>query len=302
MGSQKNGRRGFWRTCAEAGYIAAVVFGILLIIFGTVGNGGAEYTVCGGALLFLIFAVQVWYGFYRLFWLRPDYITDYDMSVIGRNFLSPSKRMHLFGGVELLKDGVWNESLEIFRELEEAVLSSEEKGIVSFYEAICLNRMGYSTNAAHAAADAFEKGIRPPDSLLMAARCFSAAGSSAEASEYYEKLLEIVEKDRIFPFVFIEAGREYLTGGHNDKAKKCFERALEEGTDVAAAQGGMALASLAEGKEDEACEWYRLALMYHIPDAEGFRTFSSQICTANGYAADFLETHLRERQKSAAAE
>lgn len=87
----------------------------------------------------------------------------------------------------------------------------------------------------------------------------------------------------------------FLSANLPEKSRYYFEKSIEYGLDPITSQGGLALASLLEGKEDEACERYRLALIARIGDMEGFKSYCAQICTAGGYPENFFEEHLRER-------
>ena len=57
----------------------------------------------------------------------------------------------------------------------------------------------------------------------------------------------------------------------------------------------MALACLMQNRRDEACDWYRLALLSRIEDDDGYKEFAAQICRALGLPEDYLDAHLREK-------
>ena len=292
---------------ALAGVTAAYVSSLMLIVFGIIEYGSRPehiyFIVCGAIILLCTAFVQITALFARAVpGPHSEFVTDYDRTVIGKCFSKGPKQLVFYTAICKLHDGDYNEALDDLRELKNADLSTEEKGVLGFYTSICYNSMGYPTNAGHAAAEAADNNVNIPEALLMAARSFSRAGSHAQAAESYERLLTIAEEKHIFPFIFNEMGREYLSSENPGRARYCFERALAEGLDPVTAQGGMALVCLMERKEDEACEWYRLALISRLPDTAGFREYSSQLCIAHGYPADFLDTHLREKYSTAKQE
>lgn len=278
--------------------ISNYVLSALFILYGTAGGGPAEFTVAGGAALLSGIIVQI---LYRIIpapvGVNSDFVSDYDRTVIGGCFAAGRKRQLFFNGLKNLREGEYNDAIELFREVKGIALSEEEQGVLGFYTSICYSRMGYPTNAGHAAAIAVEKDVRTPESLLMAARCFSAAGSTSSAEDYYRRLLPLAEDMNMFPFVYNEMGRLFVTANKPEDAKQCFGKAIKNGLDPVTAQAGMALACLIADEIDEACEWYRLALISRIPDSIGFKEYCGQICTAHGYAEDYLDTHLRERYR-----
>lgn len=279
---------------APSGFLMTFVLGILFVSFG-LQDDMTDFTVCGAVMLIIGTIILLTGGFRSV---RSDAaLSSYDKELISGGFRAGLKRKVLISAVEKLREGEFNDALEIFRDLKDESLTDSEQGVLSFYTAICYNHMGYPTNAGHAAAEAAEKETCLPDSLLMAARNFSLAGSRGTAEEYYERLLPIAEEKLIFPFIYNEMGKVYIADSKPEKARYSFGKAMENGLDPVTAQGGMALACLMEKKTDEACEWYRLALISGISDPEGFKRYCGQICTAHGYPEDFLETHLREKYK-----
>ncbi len=267
----------------------AVVFGVYY------GSAGAVFgglvAICGGALSVIPSIVMG-----KIDGLLSDPgLSDYDLEIIGNGFTSGKKRSMLRIAVGLLHEGNADDALSILREIKEEQLTEREEGVCSFYIAVCCNRQGYPTNAGHAAADAAEKGVMLPDSLLMAARSFFSADSIAMAEEYYERLLPIAEEEHIFPFIYNEMGRMYLMRNKPDKSGFYFNKAVENGLDPITAQGGLALVDLLEGREEEACERYRLALIANISDADNYRDYCAQVCVANGYPENFFEVTLKEK-------
>lgn len=289
---------------APAGAAVPYALGMLLLLYYifSVPSPDEAYLICGALMIFTGFFVQtlsIVTG--EIYNTVRGFLSDYDKSVIGNAFTHGSKRSDFYKALELLLAyNEYNEALDIFRDLKNQKLTDSEQGVLGFYTSICYSRMGYPTNAAQCAAIAVEKDIHLPESLLMAARNYSLAASYSSAAEYYERLVPIAEDKNIFPFIFNETGRMYLSAFKPEKSRRFFEKSLEYGLDPATSQGGLAIASLLEGKEDEACERYRLALISRIGDAEGFKAYCSQICTANGYPENFFEEHLRERCKHSA--
>lgn len=289
---------------APAGAAVPYALGALLILYYIFSDPRPDeaYLICGSLMIFTGFFVQtgslVTGGMYNTV---RSFLSDYDKNVIGNAFSHGSKRSDFYEALELLlSDNEYNEALDIFRDLKSKSLTDREQGVLGFYTSICYSRMGYPTNAAQCAAIAAEKDIHLPESLLMAARNYSLAASYSSAAEYYERLVPIAEDKGIFPFIFNEIGRMYLSACKPEKSRYYFERSLEYGLDPVTSQGGLAIASLLEGKEDEACERYRLALISRIGDADGFKAYCAQICTANGYPENFFEEHLKERYKHGA--
>ncbi len=224
------------------------------------------------------------------------FLTDYDKKIIGKAFSRGNKKFLFYEALELLiSDNEFSSALDILTDLKDRKLTDSEQGVLGFYTSICYSRMGYTTNAAQCAAIAAEKEVQLPESLLMAARNYSLSANYSLAGEYYERLVPIAENNRIFPFIFNEVGKMYISANKPEKSRKYFEKSIEYGLDPIISQGGLAIASMLEGKEDEACERYRLALIANISDSEEFKIYCAQICTANGYPENYFEEHLKER-------
>lgn len=218
----------------------------------------------------------------------------YDVQIIQKNF--PFTMWgRLSAAVALIHHGEDGEALDMLGDIKEFDLSDTQKAVAGFYQAVCYSRMGYPTNAGRCAAEAADKGVCCPEAMLMAARNFSSAGNLIQAEEYYEMLAPLSEERRVYPFIYNEMGKVYLSAQKGDKAEQAFTRALEIGFCSANARGGMALACLMQSRYDEAADWYRLALLSKIEDDDGFKEFAGQICRALGLAEDYLDTRLREK-------
>lgn len=269
-------------------YLLGIAFIIYSVIVGndTYMNCGVISIVCAAAVQMGLFIVRSGHG---------TEISDYDRSIIGSGFSYGEKKSLFLSGYEKMHEGRFDEASEDFCELKKEKLTDSEQGALGFYMAVCYSRMGYPTNAGHCACTAVEKKVHINESLLLAARSFSQAGSLTDAAECYEQLLPIAEQKMLYPFIYNEMGKMYLSSNMPQKSRECFQKALEKGLDPITAQGGLALTDLLEGRVDDACERYRLALISRITDTEGFVEYSRQICTANGYPADFFETRLRDK-------
>ncbi len=281
---------------------AMYALGVIFILYAQFGGGDDSFFISGIVMILAGLIIQSGKAVIGTApGPRSDFVSDYDRSVIGDAFSYGEKKTIFYSALENLRGGELNDALDDFRELRSRALSDKEQGVLGFYTAVCYNHMGYPTNAGHCAAEAVENDVNLPDSLLMAARNFMLAGSTGTAVEYYERLLPVAEEKMVFPFIYNEMGKLYITAEKPDKARRSFEKAISEGLDPTTAQGGMALVCLMEGNTDEACEWYRLAMISRISDIDGYKDYCGQICTAHGYPADFLETHLREKYTCAKA-
>lgn len=285
---------------APVGIIAVLEMSAFFIGAGffdkTADTAGVYYITVGVVMIIVVLAAMIGFSVCRLIpGPKSDFVSDYDRQVIGNAFSAGSKRARFFTAFELFRNDETDDALDIFRELSSKELSQREKGVLAFYTAICYNRLGYSTNAAHQAVTAADCDVQTPESLLMAARSFNLSASYSSAAEIYERLLPIAEERGIFPFLYNEMGRMYISANDPESSRKAFNKAVEFGLDPVTAQGGLALADLLEGKTEEACERYRLALIARINDTEGYKSYCADICTANGYAPDFFETSLKKR-------
>lgn len=294
----------FWGTFAKsapAGLLAVWLLSVLLIVSG-ITDSNAYYITAGAVMIGSSAIVQIMVLLSMAFpGLRSDFVSDYDREVIGNAFAAGGKKRLFFEGFELFRSDENEDALECFRELCGKSLSDREKGVLAFYTAICYNRLGYSTNAAHQAMIAADNGVQVPEALLMAARSFNVSASYSSAAEVYERLLPIAEERGLFPFLYNEMGKMYISANDPVHSRQAFDKAVEMGYDPITAQGGLALVDLIEGKEDEACERYRLALIARISDTEGYKDYCADICEANGYPKNFFEEHLKERYRSRAA-
>lgn len=290
--------RHFFEKSAPAGLIAVWLLAFMFIIRG-VFDGDTEHITTGTIMLAAAFSaiVQIVVIISMLIpGIKSDFVSDYDREIIGKAFASGKKKRLFFEGFELFRNDENEDALESFRELcNKDSLTDREKGVLAFYTAICYNRLGFSTNAAHQAVIAADNDVQTAESLLMAARSFNMSASYSSAAEVYERLLPIAEERGIFPFLYNEMGKMYLSANDPVHSREAFDKAVEYGLDPVTAHGGLALVSLLEGKEDEACERYRLALIARISDTDGYRDYCAQICTANGYPENFFEEHLKAR-------
>lgn len=278
------------------GLSAAVsyVLGIIFIIAGCVSDEKVYYS-CGFITIAGALFVQLCSGIYSAVAGHLPQIPEYDMEIIGNGFISGRKKALFRSGFGKMHEGDFDEALEDFCELKCEKLTKREEGALGFYMAVCYSRMGYPTNAGHCAATAVDNNVHIYESMLLAARSFALAGNTSEAADYYEKLLPYAEEKKMYPFIYNEMGKMYLSANDPENSRKYFSQAADKGLDPITAQGGLALVSLLEGKETEACERYRLALIARISDTDGFKEYCAQICVANGYPEDFFEAHLRER-------
>ena len=292
----------FWdvfKKSAPKAHLLVLLLAVLLIASGTYEDA-AEFVITGVVIICLSAAVQIPEVLSMFIpGSRSDFVSDYDREVIGKAFASGEKKRLFFEGFELFRNDENEDALEYFRELCNKDLTDREQGVLAFYTAICYNRLGFSTNAAHQAVTAADKGVQTAESLLMAARSFNMSASYPSAAEIYERLLPIAEERGIFPFLYNEMGKMYLSANDPVNSRKAFDKAVEYGLDPVTAHGGLALVSLLEGKEDEACERYRLALIARINDTEGYKDYCAQICAANGYPENFFEEHLKAKYHKA---
>lgn len=292
----------FWdvfKKSAPKAHLLVLLLAVLLIASGTFEDA-AEFVITGVVIICLSAAVQIPEVLSMFIpGSRSDFVSDYDREVIGKAFASGEKKRLFFEGFELFRNDENEDALEYFRELCNKDLTDREQGVLAFYTAICYNRLGFSTNAAHQAVTAADKGVQTAESLLMAARSFNMSASYPSAAEIYERLLPIAEERGIFPFLYNEMGKMYLSANDPVNSRKAFDKAVEYGLDPVTAHGGLALVSLLEGKEDEACERYRLALIARINDTEGYKDYCAQICAANGYPENFFEEHLKAKYHKA---
>ena len=280
---------------APAGLLAVWLLSALLMASGFSDNN-ADHITTGAVMILTSVIVQVIIAILKFFpGINSDFVSDYDREVIGKAFASGEKKRLFYQGFELFRNDENEDALEYFRELCSKNLTDREQGVLAFYTAICYNRLGFSTNAAHQAVIAADKGIQTAESLLMAARSFNMSASYSSAAEVYERLLPIAEERGIFPFLYNEMGKMYLSANDPVHSREAFEKAAQYGLDPVTAHGGLALVSLLEGKEDEACERYRLALIARINDTEGYKDYCAQICAANGYPENFFEEHLKAK-------
>ncbi|MGN1101536.1 MAG: tetratricopeptide repeat protein [Huintestinicola sp.] len=286
---------GIFEKSAPAGLLAVLLLSLLIMVSG-ISDNNAEYITAGAVIILAAAIVQLIVVISKLIpGIKSDFVSDYDREVIGRAFSSGEKKRLFYEGFELFRNDEIEDALEYFRELCSKDLTDREKGVLAFYTAICYNRLGFSTNAAHQAVIAADNDVQTAESLLMAARSFNMSASYSSAAEIYERLLPIAEERGIFPFLYNEMGKMYLSANDPINSRKAFDKAVEYGLDPVTAHGGLALVSLLEGKEDEACERYRLALIARINDTEGYKDYCAQICTANGYPENFFEEHLKAK-------
>lgn len=280
--------------------VLTVFYGLALfiILYGAF-SGEREVGMAAGGCLAVLAVIQLLTAAGLLCPLSRYFIgmPSYDTELIKKYF--PFYQWNrVYDAVSMIHHGEDSEALELLGELKDSAGGELSVAAVGFYQAICYNRMGYPTNAGRCAAEAADKGICLPESMLMAARNFYMAGSLSQAREYYEKLLPLSDENRVYPFVYNELGRVYLSSDMGEEAEKAFGKSLEIGFSPTVAEGGLALACLLQKRFDEAGDWYRLALMSRIEDDDGFKEFAAQVCRACGLEEDFLDVHLRKKYGS----
>ena len=214
---------------------------------------------------------------------RGGMLTPFDKKITKGCFGTLGKKMCFLNAYyDIFRSEDYSSALEELSGLKERGLSPAEAGAAELYTAICYRRMGYSTNAAISARNAAQAQTGMPDTALLAARCYADGGLYSEAEDYYTQLMDTAEKDKIFPYVFAEAGDVYLRDGKGAAAAECYSRSISNGVSLGASTGGMVLAKILEKDIPGARDWYTAAMLTGVDDQDGFTKRLEQICSAAG--------------------
>lgn len=181
-------------------------------------------------------------------------------------------------------------ALELFLQVHEMSLSTLQRSACCYYAARCYHAMGCCSNARQFYEKAEEGGFAAEYNLLCYARCCGHAGDVEASMTLYQRLLEM--KCQQLELVKADMGMMLLQNDHPAEALEWFRRAEEAGECYADALGGIAVAQLYLGNEEESRAYYRKALL--AMDDEGKRGFQSYYEEAKETAAKFADSARRE--------
>lgn len=160
-------------------------------------------------------------------------------------------------------------ALELFLQVQELTLSDLQRSACSYYTARCYHAMGCCSNARQFYQQAENGGFAREYNLLCYARCCGHAGDVEESTALYRRLLDMNIPQ--LELVKADMGMMLLQNDRPAEALKWFQRAEQEGKCYADAVGGIAVAQLYLGNEEESNTYYRKALL--AMDDEGKRNF-----------------------------
>lgn len=170
-------------------------------------------------------------------------------------------------GIEAFVQSELPYALELFLQAYELPLKDSQKSACSYYIARCYHAMGCCSNARQFYAAADEGGFAPEYTLLFYARCCGHAGDVDASMELYRRLMEL-NAPRM-ELAEVDMGMMLLNNDRPKEALEWFRRAEQEGKSYADALGGIAVALLYLGDEDQSADYYRKALRAMDSESRG---------------------------------
>lgn len=160
-------------------------------------------------------------------------------------------------------------ALELFLQVYALPLNDAQKSACAYYIARCYQTMQFPANARQFFAAADEGGFAPEYTLFFYARCCGRMGDVEDSLRLYERLAkvgglysEVIETD---------IGMMLTHNDRHEEALEWFRRAEQSGKSYANALGGIAVALLFLGSEEESAEYYRKAML--AMDDDGKQVF-----------------------------
>lgn len=211
----------------------------------------------------------------------------YDEDIIGTAFTGMDRKSAIFEkGNYYFHHGDFRNAMDCFAELEtgDYLLTTEEKGVLSFYRGRCYHIIGAYPNALLNYEKAQANGFDIPVLPIFIARCSAENGDTDRALQLYSKLIDPSYKHH--DVIRTEVGKMYLRLNDGETALKWFQEAINLRENYSDALGGAAIAytMLKDFKKGE--ELYRAALLNGIRDPVDYTNYYKEI-----QAAVLLETH-----------
>ena len=245
----------------------------------------AVFVILGGSVIFFLSAAAGAVGDYAV-----KRANSPDRKLIGDSIDGFSKTSRLFKvAVAELREGMFNEALEDFKEVEDLDISERERAVLCFYIGTCYRDMGYPTNAANYFVKSIDNNIDIDYVYILAARCCVANGSFSKAMELYNDLLG---RNSYFDYIYTDMGMCCLKSEDADKALEYFTRSIGEQKNYAFALGGCSLAYLMKKDVEKSKEFFARALINNIGDLDGFRKYYCSIAEAAG-CLDLIDEYMR---------
>lgn len=250
-------------------------------------SGSADYEYQADMMItifFFILIIDLSITFVFYVKERADYkfldFHKYDNELIGKNFIGFKKKDKLFSkALDMLFKRDLKNALDTFISIKEYELTESEKGVLSFYIARCYQIMGYTANALTNYENAESCGFSNDLVPIFKARCCGDMGELDRAVEMYKEVLE--SGNQYSDIVRTDIGRMYLTENKAADALKWFSEAVERHEDYGNALGGCAIAYTLLHDFEKGEDFYRKAILNHVPDSQGFTSYYKEIQAAS---------------------
>jgi tetratricopeptide (TPR) repeat protein len=205
----------------------------------------------------------------------------YDDELIGSAFSGIGHKSLMFeGALVTFHREKYREALDAFTSLSggKVRLTSREEGVLEYYRGRCYQIMSFFPNAAACYEKCLKTEFSAPFTELFLARCYASGGETAKAADIYRSLAG--GEGPLAPLARTEAGRMYLELNDGENALKWFGEAMDRRENYAEALGGAAIAYTLLHNMEKGEELFRLALLNHINDPDGFMSYFKSVQAA----------------------
>ncbi|MBQ9897987.1 MAG: hypothetical protein IJM44_00850 [Ruminococcus sp.] len=271
----------FARSLPKALAVSALVITGAAAVLAVLRKGeGLSYADCSMMSLAVVLLMWVAVSLIDVLSYGMNIHHMYDDELIGKAFTGIGRKSMIFEtALADFNRERYQQALEGFTAIEQGDfrLTSRETGVISYYRGRCYQIMSFFPNAAACYEKCLKTEFSAPFTELFLARCYASGGETARAEDIYRSL---AGGGPLAPLARTEAGRMYLELSDADNALKWFGEAMERRENYAEALGGAAIAHTIMHDIDKGEELFKLALLNHINDPDGFMSYFKSVQAA----------------------
>ena len=249
-----------------------------------------EIAVSFGTILVLVIVMLA--SAFNLTVASPSF-SDYDERIVMGRFRGFDRASILFRrGMSRLAESHMAAALELFRNVDEYKLNTNEQAVLYYYTGVCYRNMGYPSNGASYFMKSVDCVMAHPDAMMNALRCYARAGNINDAEDVFSAMKEKNYLRDYYSFLYTEMGMMYIRADRPDDAIERFNTGIGLGLDRPSALGGIAISYMLKGDIEQSRSYFRKAVIGNIPDIEGFRDYYITIARGCGHfseVSDFLD-------------
>ena len=246
-----------------------------------------EITISFGAVLVLI--IVMFASAFNMTKASPVF-SVYDEQIVNGQFRGFDRASILFRrAMDMMSDSHMAAALNCFRGTDEYKLSERERAVLYFYTGVCYRDMGYPSNGASYFMRSIECGMKHPDALLFAFRCYASAGNIGDAESVFSRLTDNNYHVKYYNFLYTEIGMMYIRADRPDDAIDRFSTGIGLGIDSASSYGGIAISYILKDDMEQSRKYFRKAVLANIRDIEGFRNYYRIIAQNCGHLSEVAD-------------